>query len=522
MRTSKSKTSKPRTSKPGTSKQTMGAILAGTMLGAALLAGCQNKNDGASAPSSSDSASGSAAATASAGSAADLPEVELVWYLRGSKPKNADSVIARANEITREKIHATVDYRFVEPGDYDQKMQLIMGAGEPFDLVWTSSWSNNYVANATKGAYLALDDYLDAVPKLKESMPDKIWNGVKVNGSIYGVNNYQILGGPHGMSFRKDIVEKYNIDLDSIKSVKDLTPIFEQVKAGEPDMVMVKYGVPALLPYGESGVPPKVEDFIVDTNTWQVGSYLYADDSMVEGYKLMREWYQKGFFPKNVATAAEADQSLEQAGKLFAQFEVAKPGAEEELALKYGYDVVVKPLTDPLFITKAALTSTLNAVSRTSANPERALMFLELINTDKELYNTLVFGLEGQDYTMTGDNRIEKIPDTYQFDAWELGNQFNAYFNGTQPDSVWEDTKAINDAAEVDPMLDFSADLTPIQNELTQIKAAQKEFYVILKNGLADPEEAMKNFENKLAQSGEEKVRTELQKQIDAWRSTVK
>ncbi|MDF2927428.1 MAG: extracellular solute-binding protein family 1 [Paenibacillaceae bacterium] len=497
-------------------KKVVGAVATGALLVPMLLAGCQGKD---TAGETGTPPAGGATATAAA-TAQSLPEVKLVWYLRGTKPKNAEAVIAKANEITKAKINATVDYRFVEPGDYDQKMQLIMGAGEEFDICWTSSWSNNYVSNASKGAYLQLDDYLAKMPKLKAVLPEKVWNGVKVNGKIYGVNNYQVIGGPQGMSFRKDIIDKYKINLDNVKSVSDLTPILEQVKAQEPDLVMVKYGIPFVSLYGESGITPRVEDFLIDTNTWKVGSYMYADDSIVKHYELMRQWYQKGFFPQNVATAAEGDQSLEKAGKLFAQFEVAKPGADVELAQKYGYEVMVKPLTKPLFVTKATLTSTLNAVSRTSKNPERALMLLELMNTDKDLYNTMVFGLDNQDYKKNGDNRVEKIANTYQFDAWQLGNQFNAYFSGKQSDSVWEETKKMNDAAEIDPMVDFSFDLTPVQNELTQIKAAQKEFYVILKNGLDDPAKAMKNFKDKLAKSGEEKVRAEIQKQIDAWRKT--
>jgi putative aldouronate transport system substrate-binding protein len=446
--------------------------------------------------------------------------VSLIWYLRGSPPKNVASVTAKANEMIQAKINATVDFKFVEPGDYDQRMQLIMAAAEPFDIAWTSNWSNDYVNNVNKGAFLALDDYLAKFPKLKQSMPDKVWEATKVNGKNYGVFNYQILTLPHAFSFRKDMVDKYKLDLSNIKSMKDLTPVFETIKAKEPDMVPLKFGVPNMGVAMDGTWLPVVENFEVDPATWKVQSYFWTSDKIFPYYELMREWYTKGFFPQNVATVAEGDQALSKAGKLFAEYASYKPGVDAELAAKMGYEVKVVQMAPAPLLGK--LTSTLNSISRTSKNPEKALALLELVNTDKELYNLLTFGIENQDYKKVGDNRIEKIPDTYQFDAWQLGNQFNAYLLPGQPDDVWEQTMKLNDTAKVNPLIDFSFNRAPVENELVQINAIFKEFNVILKNGLDDPANSVQKFKEKLKLAGEEKVKAEIQKQIDEWRKTQK
>ena len=65
-------------------------------------------------------------------------EVSLKWYIRMAEPKGADEVIAKVNEYLKEKINAKLDLVFVQPGDYDQKMQMAMAANEDFDLVWTA------------------------------------------------------------------------------------------------------------------------------------------------------------------------------------------------------------------------------------------------------------------------------------------------------------------------------------------------------------------------------------------------
>lgn len=489
------------------------AILAGLAMMLAAATGCSKQE--AESPPAPVPSGGSAGAAVKENT---LPEAKLIWYLRGSKPKNADAVVAKANELTKAKINATVEYRFVEPGDYDQKLQLAMASGEQYDIAWASNWSNNYVENVNKGAYLALDDYLAAVPKLKQSMPDKVWNSVKVNGKIYGVYNYQILSLPPGFMFKKELVDKYQIDLNQIKKMSDLTAVFELIKQKEPGVVPLKYGVPNVGQVEDTGNLSVVENFIIDTKNWKVSDYRWTSDSLMPHYKLMREWYNKGFFPSNVATAAEGDQALAKAGKLFSEYANYKPGVEAEQAAKLGYEVIVKQFNEPPMV--ATLYSTVNAVSKTSKNPERALMLLELMNTDKDLYNLMTFGIEGQDYKKTGANRIEKIADTYQFDAWQLGNQFNAYLLPGQPDDAWEQTQKMNEGVVVDPIADFSFNRTPVQNELVQISAIFKEFNVILKNGLDEPDAAVKRFKDKLKQAGEEKVKAEIQKQLDEWRKT--
>ena len=60
---------------------------------------------------------------------------------------------------------------FVQPGDYDQKIQMAMAANEKFDLVWTASWANPYQNNALKGGYLELDELLNQVPTLRDFYP---------------------------------------------------------------------------------------------------------------------------------------------------------------------------------------------------------------------------------------------------------------------------------------------------------------------------------------------------------------
>jgi putative aldouronate transport system substrate-binding protein len=477
-------------------------------LAAALpLAGCTSEGNGTAPAASSE-----AVQTPGGQKADELKPVKLIWYLRNAEPKNAKAVIEKANAIIQDKIKATVDFRFINPGDYDNKMQLIMSASEEYDIAFTASWANNYLNNVSKGAYIPLDDLLAKHPSLQSLFRKEIWDAVRVSGNIYAIPNTQIMADQTGMWFKKDLLDKYNLDLSKVKSLEDLTPIYQTIKDNEPGVSAIRSGVPnlAFLDYA-----PLVEGYSIDTKTWKV---YYQPDQLLDRYKLMREWYQKGFFPQDVATLKD-EAALVKAGKIFSRYNRQKPGGEAELKQNHGFEIA-NLVTGAAVINRTSVLSTLNAVSATSKNPERAMMLINLINTDKELFNLLKFGLEGQDYVKTGDNRIEKKPDAYALPGWQFGNEFNSYLLPGQPDDVWEETKKLNESAMIDPLISFSFDRKNVESEIAQLSAVSKEYSSILTNGLDDPEKMLKAEMDKRKAAGHDKVMAEIQRQLDEWRKS--
>lgn len=438
--------------------------------------------------------------------------VQLIWYLRGSVPNNSQEVLKEANDIIKQKINAVVDFRFIESGSYNDRLQMIMASAEEYDIAFTSSWANNYAQNVKRGAYIPLDELLDKYPNLKQTLPQPMWDAVKIGGKIYAIPNYQVMYEEWGAYFRKDLVEKYNIDLSKINDIKDLTQIFQMVKSKEPGIYACGSGFPWVVSTPFSEIEPYL--FAVDTNKWQV---VDSTEYLKDNYKLMREWYKQGFFPEDVATGSSSNELMKN-GKVFAGATRMKPGAEAELKNNYKSDFVIKSIRPPVLSRNSAM-STLSAISSTSKDPETAMKLLELMNTDKQLLNLLSFGIEGKDYTKVRDNKAQKIPGQYEFYPWMLGNQFNSYTLIDQPDDIWEETIKKNEQAAVDPLIQFEFDRTPVENELNQMNAIRTEFEKILFNGLEDTDKILAMREEKLNAAGKEKVRAEMQRQLDAWRS---
>ena len=96
----------------------------------------------------------------------------------------------KANEYLGEKIGVNLDMKFVDFGDYNQKMSVIINSGEDYDLAFTCSWAGDYLGNARKGAFLELDQYLDTVGKdMKSEIDQRFWDGAKVDGKTYAIPN---------------------------------------------------------------------------------------------------------------------------------------------------------------------------------------------------------------------------------------------------------------------------------------------------------------------------------------------
>ncbi len=480
-----------------------------------------NTSPGGSPSSSASASSSPSQPAASEKTGIDTSkEVELLWYLWGDTPVNSQSVLARANELIKDEINATVEFSFISPGDYDTKLQMIMNSGEEYDLAWTSNWSNNYLSNVNKGAYIPLNDLLENFPDLKAVLPQYIWDGAGVNGQIYGVPNYQLMYGQGGLLLKKELLDKYKIDLSTVKTLYDLTPILQTVKDNEPDIIPLESGNIGFTQDPRDGFTNfDLSPYILDLKEGKVLNKWYTA-YQEETSKVKREWYLKGFFPSDVATLKDTTP-LKKAGQLFAWYSRQKPGNEVEVKATFGYEVVQLPTSERV-TGQGSILSTLNAVSQTSKNPERAVALLEIVNTNPELFNTLCYGLEGQDYDMVSENRIQPKSDAYTFSGWVLGNTFQSYLLPGHEENIWELTKKYNDEATPDPLMGFVIDRTNIQNEIAQIAAIGKQYTPILSNGLDDVDKTLVELREKATLAGNDSIIAEIQKQYDEWVKTRK
>src|SRR5699024_9624411 len=151
-------------------------------------------------------------------------------FLASSNVDDHKAVSEEISKITKEKINATVELLPISPSAWSQQMNLMMTGEEKLDLVVTSS-ELGFDLQSTKGMLLPLNDLLDEYGQgILEVVDDEVLEGTKVNEDIYAVPSVRDWARQYGFYMRKNLVEKYDFDLDSIQTYEDLEPLFETIK----------------------------------------------------------------------------------------------------------------------------------------------------------------------------------------------------------------------------------------------------------------------------------------------------
>ncbi|CRH94286.1 Predicted signal transduction protein with a C-terminal ATPase domain [Chlamydia trachomatis] len=143
---------------------------------------------------------------------------------------------------------------------------------------------------------------------------------------------------------------------------------------------------------------------------------------------------------------------------------------------------------------------------------------MALLNSDPELLNGLVYGVEGEAWEKVGDKKI-KLLDGYKpgthMSAWNTGNNKILYTQESITDEmIAKRDQSIKDAAE-SPILGFAVNTDSIKTELSNISNVMNRYKASLNTGTVDPDATLPKFLSDLKDAGWDKVQAELQKQLD-------
>ncbi len=478
-------------------------LLAAVMIVSLVLSACgSNKNDAGSEGT------------------AEKP-VELIWYTIGTPQKDVNVVMDEVSKYTAEKIGVTVKMTMIDWGDYSQKLQVATASGEPIDIMFTSSWAFDYVQNARKGAFLAIDDLLKEQGKgIVETLDPAFLEGSKIDGHNYGVPANKELPAQEVWRFNKQLLDKYNLSTEGIYSIESLEPLLQTIKANEPDVYP--------LAVDKNQVPYVPYDYVIEKLPMAVS---LTDDSlkvvnvletpeMIATLKTMHKYYKAGYIPTEAASL-DSLTDVQATGKWFMDRATSQPFAENLWSASYGYPVVSTPASEALIYNWSVMGS-MQAISANSKYPEKAMEFLNLLNTDPVLRNMVDSGIEGTHYEKVSDNVMKNLDNSKNYDmpTFSLGNLFITYLNETDPANKWEAFKTFNDAGVEAPLLGFNFDTSKVTTEIAGVQNVKEEFWAALMTGTVDPEQYLQRANEKFKAAGLDKILAEAQSQIDAWKAS--
>ncbi|MFC4101253.1 ABC transporter substrate-binding protein [Paenibacillus xanthanilyticus] len=468
--------------------------------------------------------------TMSAGAVPEQAQTDklIMMFPAGSTPRDLPLVQAAINERLKPLIDATVELRPVDMGGWWDKTNLMFAKNEQIDLLFTAGWMR-FGDEAAKGRFLPLSDLLRGYGEaITATLDPSIVEAGQINGQIYGIAVNKEFAASKGVVMRKDLVEKYDIDLSGVRQLSDLTPILLTIKENEPGMVPLQAGADRspftfMMQYGlfdMLGDGPGVLDR--ESRVTQVVNMV--ETPQFETYaKLMHAWNKAGFFNLDAAVSKDYEFEAVKAGSAFAYAESFKPGFDNQASRDTGMPMVTVTLTKP-YTTTADTTSAMFAIPRTSKHPEKAMRLLNLLYADRELLNLLDWGIEGKHYVMKGEGIIDYPPGVdakttgYNLNQpWIFGNQMHSYLWANENPLLWEEYKAFNAQAEPSLALGFVFNPDPVKTEIAACGNVDQMFAPAINSGAVDPAIVLPMYKEKLKAAGADVVIREKQRQLDAW-----
>jgi putative aldouronate transport system substrate-binding protein len=505
-------------------------VLAAALVTTSLSACSSNNKNG-----NNSSNEGTATNAASTEKAAESPEgqtlkpykITMALPVFGAIPKDIGEVQAELNKITTEKINATVEILPISIGSYVQQMNLMYSGGEKLDLAFTFASGGLYASTAATGKFLQIDDLLKEYGQgIIQAVGEDFINIPQIDGKLYGTPTVDVYAKGTAYYMRQDLVDKYKINVDSIKTLDDIENVLKTIKDNEPNMIplAVAAGIGPVFSYknyddlgNRIGVLPGYDNGLKVTNLFETQDY--ADQ-----LERVRGWFKAGYINKDASTTTQQPSTLLKAGNAFSFIYPYNHTSLGNLTNETGYKLAEVELIPP-YSTSADAMSGLWTIAQNSENPERAMMLLNLMYTDKDIANLLTWGIEGKHYVKVSDTQADfpkgvdagTVGYNLKFMDWVMGNASLTYLSMSNDPNQLEMQKAFKERAIHSKALGFTFNEEPVKNEGVALKNVMDQYAAILDTGTVDPEKKLKEFNDKLKAAGLEKYIAEKQKQLDAW-----
>ncbi|QGQ99396.1 extracellular solute-binding protein [Paenibacillus psychroresistens] len=510
---------------------------------ASFAAGCTKKDSAqpsaTTAPETTKQAETAAPADTAAPAPADTPapelkKVDLTLLVAGDQPPDQDAVLAEINKRTEKELNINLKVIYFPWADYQEKVKVMAAGGDNFDIYL--DFFGNLPSAAARKQSIPLNDLIEKYGQdIKKVIPQSEFDGLSIDGKIQGIPAlYPRASLGNSMAIRKDLREKYNIP--EVTSLAIFEQYLDAIKKNEPSMI--PFGVGSgrfgaqigreiddgkyIYGWGSDAYPAYVVD--VTSSPYKVMNSFESDT-----YKKTMEWgrkaYKNGWFEKDVLTQKD-DQGLFKSGKsaaapadmfnindLVPQLAKNVPGGIVEQVI-FKKDM-------PLFNTGP--TNNYSAISGTSKNPERAMMFLNWLLKDQANYDLYMYGIEGKHYTLKGD-LIELPAGTdlanrpYNPTPWFIYNtKFHRALTTDTPQ--FSAALAFYKTAQVkdNPLFTFSFNADPVKTEYAQIQKVIEELAMPVLAGVLGTDADYQKLLVQVDKAGMKTVLAEAQKQIDEY-----
>ncbi len=502
-------------------KRVTALLLAMSMVISVFLTGCgkteeKSTESKSSASSSVADSAESSQATASSEEVKELDPVTLKFWLPVAKTEDSDQVVDLVNEHLKEVLpNTTVEIEWIAISEYKDRFGKAMAAREVIDLAWFGYANNKIETEISNGSLMPIDDLLkeygsgisetlgEDVVELHRSLDGNLyfvpaWQGIITNRYAMYVPHdiVELMGDGWAEEFQAALYENWEKPFWDVDSKMVFPTYVEELLAAAKKANMLNLGFyirmnPVQYYFMSNSVSSEArsESVAANINVYAEGDTFYVQAGSAlespEYYQIQvfSDWYKKGYIREDVLSAKLGNvkwkTSLAREQTYVNYFH---NGWTDQEADSYtatagfqvdGFFFQETPEIGDGFDSGAVIPST-------SANPERAMMFLELLYTDVDLYHLLVDGVEGKHYTKNADGTITNVENkTYTGpNNWMVGTCMNSYQTDATLMDKYQNLKDAESYARRSPLEGFIFDPEPVSIEISNIAAVVKEYSV--------------------------------------------
>ena len=446
--------------------------------------------------------------------AEEVPTIKIITLGNG-QPENYDAWIAHLNPYIEEKIGCKLEVECIGWGDWGSRRSVIINTNEAYDVIFGDS--GNLRKDVEIGAYLDITDKLaEYAPGLVELIPAGYWDACRVNGRIYGVPTYKDSSITQYFVWDVEVLKELGLEEAAMNchTIQEATPLLQKIKEakGEPSFPVTKDGV-SQIPFIFDGFGAGVRGIGVRYNDKEAKVVkIFEEEDIMAQLKEVRGWYESGIINADAPNLAEGPTYkacfLAQGWSLAAKTVWGPNMGKELVAYTFG----------PTILSNDSVLGSVNFVSVNSKHPDKALAYLNLINTDSKVRDAFYYGLEGDNFTYTEDGRVKKNPDrSWGLAGYTQGTFFNVSMLDTDTVNQWDEVHELNDAAEPSVLLGFAFDASEVSDQINNCSVIWDRYHRELLTGSVDPETAVKTMYEEMEAEGLSEIIAEAQRQIDAF-----
>lgn len=487
--------------------------------------------------------------SSAAGGDADTSEhVTLKWYLHGSNVTDDSAVMEKVNEYLDEKLNMTLEPIWGTWADFDEGSTLALGGGDDIDIYFTCSWSaDEYNKYAKDGYWVRLDDPENNLlaqygSDIWEVLPDVLKVGAETDGAdgygVYALPGFKDFGTQNTWDVNVTLLKELGYTLEDVenRSYFEFGELLQAAKDAKGDdfyplmiepMVLERMVTNSIIVNGDAGAC-NVLSYYIDSEdvSKDIGSKIvnkFATEEYKKYVEKTREYYLAGYIDPAFGNAQTANDTLlakQKAAQYLIGTQSYALGYEVQTSKERGIEVAYVPCTPP-YVDKTSTQGAMMAISTTCDHPDRAMAFLNLLNTDAKLMTLLAYGVEDIHYTLNDDGLVVFNDEQHaNYIPWRNGMGNITLLppqEGEGKDFFTETFIPYYSSAKGIPAFGYVFDPTNVETELAALANVAGQYALALDAGTVDPETALPEFLQKLDDAGMQKVVDEANKQLDSY-----